>query len=418
MTEPRFIQIHYLTAYPASLLNRDDAGLAKRVPFGGAVRTRISSQCLKRHWRMADGEHSLRTLDGSPGMSVRSRLIFEEKIVKELLSAKDGLKEDAIRAAAKAIQAAILGKSEKAKKAEEDDENEAGSTEQSKKDKAEDAASLETNQVIVLGPPEIKFLRDLTRKIAGELPAKDPDKKAEELVKARTDLGKNLKALGKAASGLDGAVFGRMVTSDILARSDAAVHVAHAFTVHAEQAESDYFTAVDDLLAAAGELGSGHINQTELTTGVYYGYVVVDVPLLVANIEGCERTEWKKADRKLAAGVVERLVHLIATVTPGAKVGATAPYACAQMVLLEAGARQPRTLANAFLKPVEASASGGLVESAVSALGDHVKAYERMYGAGEERRVAAMVDAKAIPATDGESLPAMASWAANLVKGG
>jgi CRISPR system Cascade subunit CasC len=418
MTEPRFIQIHYLTAYPASLLNRDDAGLAKRVPFGGAVRTRISSQCLKRHWRMADGIHSLRTLDASIGMSVRSRLIFEEKIVKELLSAKDSLKEDAIRAAARAIQDAILGKSEKAKKAEEDDENEAGSTEQGKKDKAEDAASLETNQVIVLGPPEIKFLRDLTRKIARELPAKDPEKKAEELVKARTDLGKDLKALGKAASGLDGAVFGRMVTSDILARSDAAVHVAHAFTVHVEQAESDYFTAVDDLLAASGELGSGHINQTELTTGVYYGYVVVDIPLLVANMEGCDRTEWMKADRKLAAGVVERLVHLIATVTPGAKVGATAPYAFAQMVLLEAGARQPRTLANAFLKPVEADASGGLLENAVSALGDHVKAYERMYGAGEERRVVAMMDVKAIPAADGGSLPAMASWAASLVKGG
>ncbi|PZP54705.1 MAG: type I-E CRISPR-associated protein Cas7/Cse4/CasC, partial [Azospira oryzae] len=46
-----FLQIHTLTAYPASLLNRDDAGLAKRIPFGNAVRLRVSSQCLKRHWR-------------------------------------------------------------------------------------------------------------------------------------------------------------------------------------------------------------------------------------------------------------------------------------------------------------------------------------------------------------------------------
>ena len=47
-TLPRFIQIHTLHNYPATLLNRDDAGLAKRLPYGNAVRTRISSQCLKR----------------------------------------------------------------------------------------------------------------------------------------------------------------------------------------------------------------------------------------------------------------------------------------------------------------------------------------------------------------------------------
>ena len=46
-----FLQIHNLTSYHASLLNRDYAGLAKRIPFGDAVRLRVSSQCLKRHWR-------------------------------------------------------------------------------------------------------------------------------------------------------------------------------------------------------------------------------------------------------------------------------------------------------------------------------------------------------------------------------
>jgi hypothetical protein len=54
MTTPaRFLQIHTLASYPATLLNRDDSGLAKRLPFGDATRTRISSQCLKRHWRTA-----------------------------------------------------------------------------------------------------------------------------------------------------------------------------------------------------------------------------------------------------------------------------------------------------------------------------------------------------------------------------
>ena len=53
MPHPRFIQIHSLASYPGTLLNRDDAGLAKRLPFGGTLRTRVSSQALKRRWRFA-----------------------------------------------------------------------------------------------------------------------------------------------------------------------------------------------------------------------------------------------------------------------------------------------------------------------------------------------------------------------------
>ena len=32
MPEPRFLQIHTLSPYTAALLNRDDSGLAKRLP--------------------------------------------------------------------------------------------------------------------------------------------------------------------------------------------------------------------------------------------------------------------------------------------------------------------------------------------------------------------------------------------------
>jgi CRISPR system Cascade subunit CasC len=59
MNSSRFIQIHFLTSYPASLINRDDVGFAKRIPFGPAVRTRISSQCLKHHWRTSKSEYAL-----------------------------------------------------------------------------------------------------------------------------------------------------------------------------------------------------------------------------------------------------------------------------------------------------------------------------------------------------------------------
>ncbi|MBP5212193.1 MAG: type I-E CRISPR-associated protein Cas7/Cse4/CasC, partial [Pyramidobacter sp.] len=89
MTPNRFIQISTLTTYPASLLNRDDSGLSKRIPFGGVSRTRISSQCLKRHWRMAEGLWSLRNVDDGIATSIRSRSIFPRIIEQPL--ADEGL---------------------------------------------------------------------------------------------------------------------------------------------------------------------------------------------------------------------------------------------------------------------------------------------------------------------------------------
>ena len=59
---------------------------------------------------------------------------------------------------------------------------------------------------------------------------------------------KNFKAMlaqaghGHLYAGFEGALFGRFVTSDILARSDAAVHVAHPFSVYPIDTEMDFFT--------------------------------------------------------------------------------------------------------------------------------------------------------------------------------
>ena len=47
----RFIQLHALTVYAPSNLNRDDSGRPKTAKFGGVERLRISSQALKRALR-------------------------------------------------------------------------------------------------------------------------------------------------------------------------------------------------------------------------------------------------------------------------------------------------------------------------------------------------------------------------------
>jgi CRISPR system Cascade subunit CasC len=376
MTDTLFLQIHTLTNYHAALLNRDDAGFAKRIPIGGAVRTRVSSQCLKRHWRQFNGEHALYDIDQMDEQrSIRSRHTFARYIVEPLL--QEGLPVALVEDATRRFMGAVLG---------------------SKDDNKEAEKGIRTAQVTVLGEPEIRYLRaqvwDFLQSLrdlqqlqplwAGD--TEQLDKKIPEILEKEfkfflknSDMKKNLKGL-RLASGLDAAMFGRMVTSDYLARGDAAIHVAHAFTVHEEASESDYFSAVDDLLAAdaEGELGSGHINSAELNSGLYYSYVVVDVPLLISNLEGCDRAQWRNADRALAAEVTRRLIHLIATVSPGAKLGSTAPYNYAQAVLVEAGRSQPRTLADAFLRPV--ASRGDLMTQTYEALAREIAAFRAMYG--------------------------------------
>jgi CRISPR system Cascade subunit CasC len=232
---------------------------------------------------------------------------------------------------------------------------------------------------------------------------------------AKGDLKKNLKAL-ELASGLDAAMFGRMVTSDVLARGDAAIHVAHAFTTHAQESESDYFTAVDELVSGTGELGSALIQTQDLTSGLFYSYVVVDVPLLVSNIEGVSRTEWQDAEADLAAEVMRRFVHMMTTVSPGAKRGSTAPYSHAQCLLAEVGTAQPRTLANAFQKAVP---TDDVLAHSYDALGRYVAEMDGMYGQQTERRLAAMgptnglTDAVGVNTTT--PVPEIARWTAHQI---
>lgn len=352
-----FLQIHTLTSYAAALLNRDDAGLAKRIPFGNAERMRVSSQCLKKHWR--DELHRAIDLPGG----IRSRMFFEREVFRRAIA--DGVAEETAKQMTEALLKKLV---------------------QGGQDKTN---PLRLNQPVLFGKPEADYFVRLIVECAksGEDPVTTLD------ARLKVEKG-NLRALMKAAgqddlvSGIEGALFGRFVTSDILARTDAAVHVAHAFTVHPLSTEVDYFTVVDDLKEAHEDAGAAHAGDMELGAGLFYGYVVVDVPLLVSNLCGCDAKDWASQPKETlddARNVLTQLIDAIATVSPGAKLGSTAPYARAACVLMESGRIQPRTLANAYLKAL--NLKGDPMQQAVDALGDHLAAIDGMYGRQENRFV-------------------------------
>jgi CRISPR system Cascade subunit CasC len=53
------IEIHVIQNHSPANLNRDDLGAPKTCFFGGVLRSRISSQCLKRSIRRSDQFKSL-----------------------------------------------------------------------------------------------------------------------------------------------------------------------------------------------------------------------------------------------------------------------------------------------------------------------------------------------------------------------
>lgn len=131
------------------------------------------------------------------------------------------------------------------------------------------------------------------------------------------------------------------------------------------------------------------------------------MPLLVSNLAG---------DADLAAKVVEHLVHLIATVPPGAKKGSTAPYAYADLMLIEAGSRQPRTLAGAFRKAVPLRCDADLAVEAVMAMAGCLARLDGAYGTEETRAHLSVVEASAPGFGETQSLDGLAAWAAGRVR--
>lgn len=277
-----------------------------------------------------------------------------------------------------------------------------------KSPQGEDA--LSTGQAVLLGKAERDFLIGKCLALGREHVEVKALREAVVAWLKDKDQKKNIEAM-KLGSGLESALFGRMVTSDVLTSRDAAVYVAHAFTVHEAQVENDYFTVVDDLLRESGEVGSAGIFDTELASGLYYGYVVVDVPQLVANLEGVGIKECFDVGpemRELAAKVVHHLLHLIATVSPGAKRGSTAPFEWAKLMLVEAGEWQPRSLAGAFQNALDTDGEK-IRERAVGQLVNELQRLDAAYGAPCERRYLSVDDCE-VPGANRLPLASLTQW--------
>lgn len=189
----QFIQLHLLTAYPPSNLNRDDLGRPKTAIVGGFERLRVSSQSLKRAWRTSEIFESAVSEWTGKRTKLLGNSVYERLLEK-------GIKEKQAEKWASAI---------------------AGQFGKVKKDKP-----LEIEQLSHIAPDEWDAVMTLadTLAVEGREPADD------ELNLLRAD-----------AKAVDIALFGRMLASSPAFNIEAAVQVAHAFTVNPVKIDDDFF---------------------------------------------------------------------------------------------------------------------------------------------------------------------------------
>lgn len=336
----RFVQLHLLTSYPPSNLNRDDTGRPKTTLVGDANRLRVSSQSLKRAWRTSETFEA--TMTGHLG--TRTKLMGKQAY--EALKA-GGVDDKAAREWAKLI-AEQFGKPKSDKKTEND-------------------ADLEIEQLAHFSPEE----KDAITALVATLVERKSKPTEDEL---------NL--LSHPRRAVDIAMFGRMLANAADFNVEAAVQVAHAITVHRAAVEDDYFSAVDDL-NQRGDTGAGHIGERGFGAGLFYLYLAIDRELLTKNLGG---------DAALATRSLEALVNAITRVSPTGMQNSFASRAYAGYVLAEKGNQQPRSLVQAFLKPIKPFDGESLFDKSVAALESRYKNFDAVYGACADARYTVNVE--------------------------
>ena len=323
-----FIQLHLLTAYAPSNLNRDEMGRPKTAVMGNSDRLRISSQSLKRAWRTSDCFYQ----SLSDHIGVRSRRFARDWIYKPMV--EQGVSEKIAKESAIKI-AGQFGKvkNEKAPK--------------------DPLTNIDIEQLVHISNDEQHAIASLVKQLISEkrIPTDD-----------------EVKLLRKQNSSVDIALFGRMLADSPAFNVDAACQVSHALGVSSVTIEDDFFTAVDDLNNKEQDAGSAHLGDRGFASTLFYTYICISRDLLLDNLNG---------DEALVEKTLKALTESAAKVAPTGMQNSFASRAYTSYLLIEKGTQQPRSLAVAYFNPIR---SQDMVNDAITRLEQQLDKFDQVYG--------------------------------------
>ena len=312
--ENLYVDIHVLQTVPSSNINRDDTGAPKTAIYGGATRSRVSSQSWKKAVRDKFKEDRKRH-DWLAGFRTKRSATL---LAKELMKKDPSLSFDDAREKAKKVLSDMGLKFDKAKK---NDKN---------KDK-----DYETKVLLFFSPGQLE-------KLAAYVLENDNFDKKE------------VKKILNDTQSLDLALFGRMVADDPELNVEAASQVAHAVSTHEVVSEFDFFTAVDDA-KKSDESGSAMLSTLEYNSSTLYRYANVNMNELIHNL-----------GKDLALIGLKEFIKDFVLSMPTGHQNSYANGTLPQYVLVTIRKDTPVNLVSAFEVPVQSN--NGYVEKSVERL--------------------------------------------------
>lgn len=330
------IEIHSIQNHSPANLNRDDLGAPKTCYFGGVMRSRISSQCIKRTIRMSE---EFKKLCGG----IRTRQLA--KLIAEAAIDKPDIKKRVDKILA--LCGLKLKKANK-KSAEEDNTPD----------------SSKSNMLVYT-------TREAISEMAGIL-QKDKSKTDKQLA---DDFGK---LIAQRTAVPDIALSGRMLETGILKDTtvEAALQVAHAISTHEARPEVDYFVAADDI--PAEDAGAGYLDEAMFSSACFYKYFSINWETLVNNLKGFNGNK-----EHLAAHTIGAFIKGAALTTPSGKQNSFAAHNPPDGMLVEIK-DSPISYANAFAKPV-AHGQRDIISQSIAQLGQYIHDLDTGYRKPRER---------------------------------
>lgn len=265
------IEIHAIQNHSPANLNRDDLGAPKTCYFGGVLRSRISSQCLKRSIRTSD---MFKALCGG----IRTRQL------------------------AKLIADQIDGNNTTKKKA---------------------ASILKVCGINPKDDDKSDMLVYTTREAINEMAQllKEGIKQSDAEIAEKFGV-----LISERIAVPDMALSGRMLETGKLQNTtvEAALQVAHAISTHAARPEVDYYVAADDI--PGDDAGAGYVDEAMYASACFYKYFSIDWDQLVKNLQG---------DLGLAAHTVGAFLRGMALTNPSGKQNSFAAHNPPDGILVE-----------------------------------------------------------------------------------
>ena len=351
------IEIHMIQNHSYANMNRDDLGAPKSAFFGGTIRSRISSQCIKRSIRRSKiFENNLEAKNGIRTKAlvykIASAVSSPEKPSAKLL--------DDIKAAMKKGGIKFVGN-----KPKKDSENQ---------NNLED--NYKSKILIFVSTSALEELVNITKETWS------PDSKSYEKALSA----KYHEILTDSALAPDIALSGRMmelekggIFKNINFSVEASLSTSHAFSTHECKVESDYFTCVDDLTGEnSEEKGAGHVSEALFSSACFYKYFAIDYNQLVKNLAG---------NTDLASQTVESFIKAAALTSPSGKQHSSAAFNLPSGILVEIKENQKimTNYANAYADAIPQNSNTNIIEESILRLGQHAWETSSGYNIDSER---------------------------------